>query len=50
MTAQMSDGLKKAMGGEGRKVIGKTVGELLIDLKIPSAPLRPERRHCGEGP
>lgn len=34
---QVSDGMKKSFGGEERQIIGKTVGDLLIDLKKDAA-------------
>ena len=37
MGAQMSDGMRKAFGGEDRKVVGKTVAELLVELKKEAA-------------
>jgi hypothetical protein len=37
MAAQMSDGVRKAFGGEDRRVVGKTVGELLVELKREAA-------------
>jgi hypothetical protein len=37
MAAQMSDGMRKAFGGEERKIVGKTVGELLAELKKEAA-------------
>ena len=37
MSAQMSDGMRKAFGGEDRKAAGKTVGELLVELKKEAA-------------
>ena len=37
VAAQVSDGMKKAFGGEERKVVGKTVGELLVELKKEAA-------------
>lgn len=37
MAAQISDGMRKAVGGEDRKVVGKTVGKLLVELKKDAA-------------
>ena len=37
MTAQLSDGMRKAFGGEDRQIVGKTVGELLVELKKEAA-------------
>jgi Sec-independent protein translocase protein TatA len=37
MAAQITDGMRKAFGGEERKVVGKTVGELLVELKKDAA-------------
>jgi hypothetical protein len=33
MAVQMTSGMRKAFGGEDRKIVGKTVGELLVELK-----------------
>jgi hypothetical protein len=37
MAAQVSDGVRKAFGGEDRKLMGNTVGELLVELKNEAA-------------
>ena len=37
LTSQMADGARKAFGGDERKIVGKTVGELLVALKKEAA-------------
>jgi hypothetical protein len=37
MAAQVSDGMRKAFGGDERKIVGRTVGELLVELKKEAA-------------
>jgi hypothetical protein len=37
MVVQMSDGVRNAFGGEDRKIEGKTVGGLLVELKKEAA-------------
>jgi len=44
MAAQVSDGMKKAFGGDERKVVGMRVGELLVELKREAAEREAETR------
>lgn len=37
ISEQVADGMKKSFGGEERQIVGKTVGDLLTDLKKEAA-------------